>query len=247
LSSFKPATAVRFLDLALATPAEQLACDEILLTSRDSEGGSGILRFWESPSPCVILGYTSRAETEVRLQECRANGIPVYRRTTGGGTVVQGPGCLNYALVLPIGADPQLATAGGTNRLLMRCNAAALQPCVQEEIGIQGFSDLTIGTRKFSGNAQRRMRRFLLFHGSLLLDFDLGLIEKFLPDPQRQPVYRNERRHGDFLRNLGIEPSSAINAIRTYWGAEETEPHPPPGLIARLARERYENPSWTLR
>ena len=90
------------LDLTLPTPAENLACDEALLDACEAGRPGPVLRFWESPEYFVVVGYSNQIATEVNVDACRAAGVPILRRCTGGGTVVQGPGCLNYALILPI-------------------------------------------------------------------------------------------------------------------------------------------------
>ena len=91
---------MHFLDLTLPTPEENLACDEALLLQCEQEGGPEVLRVWEPASPFVVVGYGNRVRENVHIAICSALGIPVLRRCTGGGTVVQAPGCLNYALVL---------------------------------------------------------------------------------------------------------------------------------------------------
>ena len=39
---------------------------------------------------------------------CRADGVPVLRRASGGGTVLLGPGCLCFSLVLRYDRAPGL-------------------------------------------------------------------------------------------------------------------------------------------
>src|SRR5579871_210269 len=106
---------MRFLDLTLATPAENLACDEALLDwcEENAAEGEEILRFWESPEPFVVVGYANRIEAEVEVENCQARHVPILRRCSGGGTVVQGHGCLNYALILQIKEDSSLLNISG--------------------------------------------------------------------------------------------------------------------------------------
>src|ERR1039458_3609667 len=99
---------MRHLDLTIPSPAENLACDEALLDWCESGTGAECLRFWESPEPFVVVGYANKVETEVNVAACEARKIPILRRCSGGGTVAQGPGCLNYALILPITKDGPL-------------------------------------------------------------------------------------------------------------------------------------------
>src|ERR1041384_3554800 len=93
---------MKLLDLTLPTPAENLACDEALLDACEGGAADEVLRFWESSTPFVVVGYGNKVAREVNVAACEARGIPILRRCSGGGTVVQGPGCLSYALVLRI-------------------------------------------------------------------------------------------------------------------------------------------------
>lgn len=205
------------------------------------------MRFWEPDSPGVIIGYGNDPAREVRLDVCRERKIPVFRRYSGGGTVVQGHGCLNFSLILPMNADPRLLSAGGTNAMILGRHAEALQPLIREETSVRGSSDLTIGSRKFSGNAQRRLQRYLLFHGCFLLNLDLTLVGALLPMPSKEPAYRAGRTHAEFLCNLHTSSSDVKRVIRAAWKAESLAVDPPIEVIQQLARERYANPSWTFR
>ena len=116
---------MRHLDLTLASPAENLACDEVLLDWCESGEGAECLRFWESPEPFVVVGYANKVASEVNVVACEARKIPILRRCSGGGTVVQGRGCLNYSLVLPITKDGPLHSIAVANQFIMRRNRAA--------------------------------------------------------------------------------------------------------------------------
>src|SRR5205823_14828569 len=98
---------MKCFDLTLPTPEENLACDEALLDSCEEGRSDELLRFWQPAQYFVVLGYSNKVSTEVKLPFCGENRIPVLRRCTGGGTVLQGPGVLNYSLILRAnGASP---------------------------------------------------------------------------------------------------------------------------------------------
>src|SRR5712691_11540818 len=88
-------------------------------------------------------------------------------------------------------------------------------------VTVEGFTDLAVNGLKFSGNAQRRKRRCLLFHGTFLLDFDLSLVQKLLRPPSRQPAYRANRSHADFLTVVGWQASAIKAALQKVWNAKE--------------------------
>jgi len=114
-------------------------------------------------------------------------------------------------------------------------------------VELNGFTDLSLGGRKFSGNAQRRRKNYFLFHGSFLLNADIGLIEKALQMPSKKPAYRDSRTHGDFLVNLKVAPAQVKAALCKAWGAEVALENVPMQEITRLTVERYSRDEWNLK
>lgn len=214
--------ALRLLDLTLPLPVENLALDEALLDELDERGGDPVLRFWESDRVFVVLGRASRLADDVDLAACERDGVPILRRASGGGTVLQGPGCLSYAFVLPLDWHPDLANIRTTNRFILERIAAALRQW-EPATSFRGISDLAIGDRKISGNAQRRTRNALLFHGTILHGMSFDLIARYLTHPSRQPDYRSDRPHHTFLRTIPVPPQAIKHAIAAAWNAEPSD------------------------
>ena len=236
-----------YCDLTLPTPEANLACDEALLDLCEAGHSPGLLRFWEPSEYFVVVGYANHVATEVNLAFCRQQGIPVLRRCTGGGTVLQGPGVLNYSLVLPCDSPCPLQTITGANRFILERHRSALSAALSAPVEWHGQTDLAIGGRKFSGNAQRRKKKFLLFHGSFLLNFDLQLIQKTLTLPARQPEYRQGRSHLEFLMNLNQPAPLVRTALLQAWHATDILKDVPSDDIARLVRDKYSRDEWNLK
>ena len=239
------------LGLSFDTPEEHLACEEAMLDFAENSSAPGFLRFFESRQHFVVLGYAKKLDEEVFEEVCQERRIPILRRCSGGGTVLQGPGCFNYSLVLAIDSRPGLDTITGANRLIMQANRECLARLLGAPVAVEGVSDLTIGGVKFSGNAQRRRKRCLLFHGSFLLGFNLPLIAQVLRLPAQQPEYRKNRDHGAFLANIGLDPGRLADGLRAAWNARETAPFEVEAEIramtAALARTKYSTDSWNRR
>jgi len=236
-----------FLNHSFDAPADNLAWEEAALDWAEESGAPGILRLWESPTLFVVLGYGKQAAAEVHLDHCRRRGIHVLRRCSGGGTVLQGPGCLNYCLILPTAAHPALETITGANQHIMARQRDLLQQASGLPVEIDGHTDLRVGDRKFCGNAQRRKRTHILFHGSILLQFDLALVEDYLQLPATQPAYRNRRSHVDFLTNLGLDSQGAAETLQKGWAAAEPFKADLSSRIQALRTARYDSPAWNLR
>ncbi len=238
---------MKFLDLTFPTPQQNLACDEALLEMCERGYDDEILRCWEPTQFFVVLGYSNRAEQHVNITACKHRSVPILRRHSGGGAVVQGPGCLNFALVLRTAPTGPLSTITGTTSYILRRHAALLQRLVPGTVGFQGSCDLTLDGRKFSGNAQRRRVRFTLFHGTFLCGLDISVVGELLRMPPRQPAYRDNRPHQDFLTNLSASSGSIKQALRVAWHATTTLGDIPSEDIGRLVSLRYASPHWTFK
>jgi len=229
------------------TPEHNLACDEALLDVCEDGYPHEILRFWEPTQFFVVVGYSGKIRSEVNLSSCQKSAIPILRRSSGGGTILQGPGCLNFSLILRIENSHKLSRITETNSYIMERHKEALQPLVASKIGVEGFSDLALNTLKFSGNAQRRKRHVLLFHGTFLLDFDISVIEKFIPLPSRRPSYRGNRVHKNFLTNINVPSQKIKEALQNSWNARERLEQIPYEEIEQLAKARYKTDDWNFK
>lgn len=238
---------MQLLDLSLPSPAENLALDEALLDERENSGGEAVFRFWETTSPFVVLGYVCKIEDDVNRADCEKRGVPILRRSSGGGTVLQSRGVLNYALVLPIENGTPTENLTTTNAFVMQKTRTALQTLVRDEVSIRGITDLAIGDLKFCGNAQRRRRNWLLFHGAFLLDCDLDLMSALLKLPPRQPDYRAHRTHADFVTNLHLPPQNIKDALCAAWQVESELSTYSQERIQNLVAEKYARDEWNLK
>lgn len=238
---------IKYCDLSLPSPAENLACDEALLELAEQGVIGPLLRLWEPAHYFVAVGYANRASREVNLAFCERNNIPVLRRCSGGGAVLQGPGCFNYSLILPIADSSDLESIPGTNQLILKRHQVALAGLLHAPVEFCGQTDLAIGGLKFSGNSQRRKKNYLLFHGTLLLHLDFALMEKALPLPSRQPQYRLNRSHSDFLVNLKLPSQTVKTLLQQVWAANQPLRAIPFEPIAQLTRDKYEHEEWNLK
>lgn len=144
------------------------------------------LRIYAWSPPTISLGYFQSFDEVARLPE-DVRGLPVVRRTTGGGAILHDRE-ITYCLVL----DDTIAIAKRAPtdlyRLVHSCWRDVLSADgMQSEFAPDDFplpaprggpffcfekpgrTDLMIGDRKLLGSAQRRIPGRVLQHGSLLL------------------------------------------------------------------------------
>jgi lipoate-protein ligase A len=233
-----------YLDLTLPTLEENLALDEALLRQAEA-GGPEVLRFWEWHN-AVVLGAGCRLAEEVHEAACVQAGVPIRRRSSGGGTVLLGAGCLCFSLVLAYDRAPPLSDINASYRYILGRIRDALSP-LAPGLEHSGISDLSLAGRKVSGNSQQRKRTHLLHHGTLLYAFDVGQAERFLPLPARQPDYRGQRSHTAFLANLPVTAEELRSGLGTCWEANQRLGAVPEEEMRRLVAEKYSCEDWIRR
>ena len=180
------------------TVADNVTIDEHLAKSA-AANGRHLLRFWWGGPPTAVIGANERTEQVVDAEACAVQRVELVRRCTGGGTVLETGGVLNYSLVTPAPDHLSLKAAFRVGAELVCAILAAFGITGAPE----GISDAAVGNRKISGNAQARRWNALLLHGTLLVDFDFDLADNVLRYPPREPEYRAGRAHRDFMVTLG--------------------------------------------
>lgn len=237
---------MRYLDATLPGLAANLALDEALLQEVEDDGLGPVLRVWELPELAVVLGASGRIGEDVDVDACRRDGVTIGRRSSGGGTVVVGPGAINLAVVLPVDFAPELAGVESAQNFVLERIGAALKrlgPAVE----LLGSGDLTIRRKKFCGSAQRRLRRSVLVHTTVCDRLRLDAISLYTHAPRRQPAYREGRSHRDFVSNLGLGRTAVVQAFRTAWLPPDAEPEPaviPEGRVQMLVESKFADPRW---
>ena len=197
---------LRLLKFTAPSPAEDLALEEAIHLSVEENTSPNTWRLWQPSIPAVILGTGQESTREANLDIARAESVSVLRRHSGGGTVVIGPGAINFSAFYRFADLPGSETIRGAMYV-------ALAPLVRllERWGLRvkeaGLSDLAVlcadGTlRKIAGNSQARKRHSVVVHGTLLADPDWGRIERLLHFPSSIPDYRAGRGHREFLTSL---------------------------------------------
>jgi len=256
------------LDLTLPDAAMNVALDEALLEEAESSAAPReVLRLWEPAEPLVVVGRSSRPEVETDLAACAQRGVPVIRRTSGGLAIVTGPGCLMYSLILSVEQRPHLkgidqihchvlgqmveslaaiapgAVRCGTSDLAHDLNAPGMIAS-RAACDVPQYRQRAL--RKFSGNSLRVKRRHVLYHGTLLYDFDLSLVEQLLRHPPREPGYRAGRRHGEFVANLPATREQLRAAILAAWRPVGPRTDWPEEQTRKLVAEKYAQAAWNI-
>jgi lipoate-protein ligase A len=215
------------VDTAMRTGAENMALDEAIMEAVAAGDSPPTLRFYQWAPPCLSLGKRQPLDG-VDLAACRADGVDVVRRATGGWAILHTDE-LTYSVELRPD-DPRVSGAIlDTYRTLSQGLIAGLRllgadaemnPVIPG--GAQNTSaacfevpsayEITLGGRKLIGSAQTRPAGKVLQHGSLPLHGDIARVARYLSfatEQERQALATHLRERATTLSDA-LERSTPI-------------------------------------
>ena len=149
-------------------PYENLALEQTLLER--VEEGECILYLWQN-ARTVVIGRNQNPWKECRTTLLTEEGGRLARRLSGGGAVFHDLGNLNFTFLMRE-EDYDLS------RQLRVIETACLSLGVPVERS--GRNDLLADGRKFSGNAFYHHLGRAYHHGTLMVDVDLEMVQRYL-------------------------------------------------------------------
>ena len=169
------------IDTGLASGLLNQALDRHLLKRVGAGRAYGTLRFYRN-TPAVSVGRHQALARELRLDYCRANGIEVVRRASGGGALYLDPGQLGFSLVV---RSPRRWRNLTLARELQRASEAVAR--AMHSLGIAARAtapnDVEVDGRKIASVFVTHDGPALLVHGIVLLDADVRAMLEALRVP----------------------------------------------------------------
>ena len=201
------------MDLLLDPPlpaAENMRRDDALLAR-----GEPVLRLYGWTPEAISLGNSQRLD-EIDATAVREYHLEVVKRGTGGGGILHNASEVTYSVVVPIdhpdlprGLPASFAYLGGGVRTALRALGLPAElesvPDLTRDalcyVRQQG-TNLVVRGRKISGGAQRRTRRAVLQHGTVIVDRDEARLARVFQTPEATVTARVTS-----LRLEGIDPT----------------------------------------
>jgi len=233
-----------------------LSIDDTLPLSLSQHGSPPILHLYIF-RPSAIVGKYQDIVAALRLDRCRDRGIEYNRRATGGGTVIMGP----KVIALGLGIDIDQPGLGKGIEGVFRSLSAVLIRALLDlgiEAGFRPKNDLDAGGKKIAGlSAALETEKAILFHASLLVDFDIPLMLDIMNQP---PLKLYDKGYSCFSQRIttikeqlghDIDIGPVIEAIEKAFSQkfsvsfEQDEPDRwEKKSIRDFINTRYTNPDW---
>jgi lipoate-protein ligase A len=159
----------RVIDTGLRSGRENIAFDQGMIDARNAGDIPDSIRFIRF-RPSALLGRHQALSQEIKVDHCRARGVDIARRITGGGAIYFDEGQLGWALVCARTSLGALDLAGITRKV---CEAAAAG---LSTLGVNARyrprNDIEIDGRKVSGTGGFFDGDALIYQGTVLIDLN---------------------------------------------------------------------------
>lgn len=155
--------------------------------------------FWVPDRVCLVLGQSNRAESSLYSELVLEDGIQVYKRPSGGESVILTPKTLVLAvrLISDKLENPQV--------YFQRINGLVIDSLTRmgiQGLAYRGISDIAIGPRKILGSSIYRKKSMVFYHAVLNIEENIDLIARYLRHPGKEPDYRLGRSHREFVTSI---------------------------------------------
>ena len=152
-----------------SNPAFNLATEEFLMFNKSQD-----CFYLYINDPSIIVGKHQNSLAEINVDYVKENDITVIRRTSGGGAVFHDPGNLNFTFIMN-----EKQSENADFRKYTQPIIDVLQS-MDVDAKFEGRNDMTIGGKKFSGNAKSYYNNKILQHGTLLFESTLPNLSQAL-------------------------------------------------------------------
>jgi lipoate---protein ligase len=200
--------------------------------------------------PSVIIGKHQNRSREINHDFIISHNIPVIRRITGGGTVYQDHGNINYSFIYNGRKENLVDYRYFTKHAVDFLRTLGLNAAFEEK------SNIVVDGLKVSGNSAHVYKDKVLHHGTLLFDTDLEFLDQSIggredryDDKSVRSVRKkvaniryllgNKMTTGDFLSAFIAFVSDYFGQI-THTALSENDRQ----AIQTLIREKYNTTNW---
>jgi lipoate-protein ligase A len=178
-----------------------IALEEYLLKNYDEEFFITAIN-----EPSIIVGVNQDTYQEINALYVRQNNVKVVRRLSGGGTVFQDHGNINFSHIYKDdGSD--------INDFSKGCNFIMNFILEKLEISTEfaGRNDLIIDGKKFSGHARIRIDDKILHHGTLLISSNMKSLTDALKFNDAKYADRALRSNHERVTNLSEHINESLS------------------------------------
>jgi lipoate-protein ligase A len=157
---------------------------------------------WIPNETAVVIGRGNDPEKSLFLENVIKDGLPVYKRPTGGEAVIISRNTLVVSIV------DNRKRQMKSQEYFMKYNSEIINAL--ESLGVKGLSragisDIALNGKKIMGCSIYRNKKQVFYHAVLNINEEPEILLKYLRYPKKTPDYRSGRNHDEFVTSLRRE------------------------------------------
>lgn len=159
-------------------------------------------KIWRPSKTWVVLGASNKIDSSVNLENTIRDKVKVVQRPSGGESVVLSPNTI--CVSASIKRDKQLSP----KKYFKIFNSWIVDVLFKmgiNNLNFRGISDISIGEKKILGSAIYQNKDKVIYHAVLNVSESPDNIEIYLKHPKREPDYRKNRLHKEFVTSISKE------------------------------------------
>ena len=179
----------RVIDTGIRDCRSQIAFDQALIETHKAGQIPDTLRFLQFP-PSVLVGRHQAISHELNLDACRAAGVGIGRRITGGGALYLDEGQFGWELVFHKGTLG-ITTLGDLAREICEAAASGLSK-LGVDVRYRPRNDLEVEGRKIGGTGGFFDGDTIFYQGTTLVEMDGAKMASLLNIPAAKLAKRGQ-------------------------------------------------------
>lgn len=157
---------------------------------------------WQPNNVYIVLGRANSIESSVIEENALLDNVKVFKRPSGGESVVLSPSMLVFSSKFKKEKDkrPGDYFAAINSSLINEFTLLGIR-----DLYSKGISDISINNKKIMGSSMYLSGNTLFYHAVLNVCEDVNLLSRYLKHPRREPNYRIGRSHTEFVTSIHKE------------------------------------------
>jgi len=158
-----------------------------------------LLKVWIPNENYIVLGRSNTPNNSLFVNNIIEDGIPVFKRPSGGETVLLTPNTIVISLAIR-----QSNFKGGKTYfdIINSKIVESLHELGINNVTLKGISDIAINDVKILGSALYQNKDVVFYHAVLNVSESTDLMERYIKHPTREPDYRKNRIHSEFVTSI---------------------------------------------
>jgi lipoate-protein ligase A len=202
----------RLIDLGAPEPLIAQTFYEAVAEAVDRGISPNTLIMLQPGSPYVCVGYHQDVGKEVDLEYCKAEDLPVIRRSQGGGATYLDNDQVFYQIV----AKGSTVVPAGIDAMFERLLSVTVETC--RRLGVPAefkpLNDVVASGKKISGNGAGLQGSTTVLVGNIILDMDYDQMARVLRVPDEKFRDKMARSMRDWVTTLRRELATAPTGER---------------------------------